>query len=121
MRIAQIVSTYPPYRGGMGGVAFEYTERLRARGADVEVLTLENKDAQDIPEYVHHIHPLVSVGNAGIAPSLFRHLQEYDILHLHYPFFGGAEPVAIRKLFGRQRALLLTYHMDAVGEGLRAG
>ena len=32
MKIAQVICSYPPYRGGMGNVAYEYTERLRNRG-----------------------------------------------------------------------------------------
>ncbi|MBI4276571.1 glycosyltransferase, partial [Candidatus Uhrbacteria bacterium] len=41
-------------------------------------------------------------------------------VHLHYPFFGGAEFVALWKqfvLYPRPCPLVVTYHMDAVADG----
>ena len=102
MRIAQVTPVYPPYRGGMARVAFEYTERLRARGHDVEVCS-----------------PRLRVGNAGLLLSLPSTLADFDIVHLHYPFYGGAEPVAHARSSGQIRALVVTYHMDATAPGLK--
>ena len=100
MRIAQVTPVYPPYRGGMARVAFEYTERLRARGHEVEVCS-----------------PSVRAGNAGLLhPSA---LVGFDIVHLHYPFYGGAEPVAHARSSGQIRTLVVTYHMDATAVGLK--
>ncbi len=97
MRIAQVTPVYPPYRGGMGRVAFEYTERLRSRGHDVHVFTPRHGEPDDITQrdadYVHRIQARLSVGNAGLLPSLPTDLVGFDIVHLHYPFYGGAEPV----------------------------
>lgn len=117
--IAQIVCTYPPYRGGMGRVAFEYTERLRARGYNVHVFTTKQKVHVEDPEYVHRIPSIIHVGNAGVMPSLFKRLAGFDLVHLHYPFYGGAEPVIVRKALRHDQALVLTYHMDATASGLK--
>jgi glycosyltransferase involved in cell wall biosynthesis len=119
MRIAHVTPTYPPYRGGMGGVVFEYTERLRARGHDAHVFTPRYRAVDGDPPYVHRLPALVSVGNAAVTPALVRHLADFDIVHLHYPFFGGAEPVALAQAAGRTGALVLSYYMDATANGVR--
>jgi len=129
-KIAHVVCTYPPYRGGMGKVAFEYTERLRARGYNVHVFTSQAENpllskegagggvAPD-PEYVHRIPAILSVGNASVMPSLFNRLKGFDLVHIHYPFFGGAEPVIVRKALRHDQGLVMTYHIDAVASGFR--
>ena len=46
-------------------------------------------------------------------------LAGFDIVHLHYPFYGGAEPVARARSSDQIRALVVTYHMDATAVGLK--
>ncbi|NQV90357.1 glycosyltransferase family 4 protein [Candidatus Uhrbacteria bacterium] len=117
--IAHVVCTYPPYRGGMGGVAFEYVERLRALGYNVHVFTIRDQEVADDPRHVHRIPSIVHIGNAGMLPSLFHRLAGFDLVHLHYPFFGGAEPVIVRKAMRPDQGLVMTYHMDAVADGMK--
>jgi glycosyltransferase involved in cell wall biosynthesis len=117
MNIAQVVSTYPPYRGGMGSVAYEYTERLRARGHHVHVFTPRYRRVAGDPPYVHRIPSPMHFGNAGAMPSLAYRLKGFDLIHLHYPFFGGAEPVIARKHIRPEQPLMMTYHHDVVGDG----
>ncbi|MEK7452136.1 MAG: glycosyltransferase, partial [Patescibacteria group bacterium] len=136
-KIAHVVCTYPPYHGGMGRVAFEYTERLRARGYNVHVFTSRHdhpqpssrlrltgqpilvKEGSSDPDYVHRVPAVLSIGNASIMPSLFQRLSGFDLVHLHYPFYGGAEPVIVRKALRPNQGLVMTYHMDAVAGGIR--
>ncbi len=122
-KIAQVVCTYPPYRGGMGRVAFEYTERLRARGYNVHVFTSQLTTSSGVgdidPDYVHRVPSVLSIGNASVMPSLFQRLKGFDLVHLHYPFFGGAEPVVVRKAIRHDQGLVMTYHMDAEADGVR--
>ncbi len=117
--IAHVVCTYPPYRGGMGTVAYEYVERLRARGYNVHVFTIQDQEVQDDPRHVHRIPGIIQIGNAGVLPSLFHRLAGFDLVHLHYPFFGGAEPVIVRKAMSQDQGLVMTYHMDAVASGVK--
>ena len=120
MKIAQVVSTYPPYRGGMGSVAHEYTERLRAHGHHVHVFTPRyHRLLEEDPKYIHRIPSPLHIGNAGVVPSLATRLKGFDVIHLHYPFFGGAEPVIIRKWIRYHQPLVVTYHMDVVGTGIK--
>ncbi|PJA45372.1 hypothetical protein CO174_03555 [Candidatus Uhrbacteria bacterium CG_4_9_14_3_um_filter_50_9] len=117
--IAQVVCTYPPYRGGMGNVAFEYTEHLRARGYNVHVFTTRQEEIKDDPRHVHRVPGVINIGNAGVLPSLFHRLSGFDLVHLHYPFFGGAEPTIVRKAMRHDQGLVMTYHMDAVATGAK--
>ncbi|MBI4435264.1 glycosyltransferase family 4 protein [Candidatus Uhrbacteria bacterium] len=117
--IAHVVCTYPPYRGGMGNVAFDYVERLRARGYNVHVFTIRGQEVTDDPRHIHRIPPILQIGNAGVLPSLFHRLAGFDLVHLHYPFFGGAEPVIVRKAMRPDQGLVMTYHMDAAADGMK--
>ena len=123
MRIAQVTPVYPPYRGGMARVPFEYTERLRARGHDVHVFSPQSGKTVLHPphelNYVHHVPAQLRVGNAALLPSLPSELAGFDVVHLHYPFYGGAEPVAHARASGDIRTLVLTYHMDASADGVK--
>lgn len=104
----------------MGNVAHEYVERLRARGYNVHVFTLqETFPPADDPRYVHRIPGIIQIGNAGVIPSLFHRLAGFDLVHLHYPFFGGAEPVIVRKAMTQNQGLVMTYHMDNFGAGVK--
>jgi glycosyltransferase involved in cell wall biosynthesis len=123
VRIAQVTPVYPPYFGGMARVAFEYTERLRARGHDVQVFTPRETGTgpagADEPAYVHRISAYFRVGHAALLPSLAPDLAGFEIVHLHYPFYGVAEPVAHARASGEIRRLVLTCHMDASAAGLK--
>lgn len=110
MKIAVVVSTYPPYRGGMGHVARDHAEALAKAGHEVTVL------APGVG-----LAPLFRVGNAACVPQLLWKLRGFDAVELHYPFFGGAEWVWLwRVLFGRRKRLAVLYHMDTVGRGALA-
>lgn len=100
-KIAIVVSTYPPYRGGMGNVAFHHAEELRKRGHTVEVFTPAT------------YRPVLRWGNGAIMFGLARRLRSFDHVFLHYPFFGTAELIALSSV-----RYTLIYHMDAIGRGL---
>ena len=100
MRIAEIVCTFPPYRGGIGNVAYDNSRTLIGGGKDVTVFTpfynfKSNNSNNDIP--VKRLFPIIKYGNAAFLPQLFWRLKKFDIIHLHYPFFGSAEIVLLLK------------------------
>ncbi|HJV32730.1 MAG TPA: glycosyltransferase family 4 protein [Patescibacteria group bacterium] len=108
MRVAVVVSTYPPYPGGMGNAAASHVEALKAAGHEVAVFSPGAG-----------LRPLFRVGNSACAPQLWWKLRGFDAVELHYPFFGGAEWVWLwKRTFGRRKRLAVMYHMDAVGAGL---
>ena len=55
-------------------------------------------------------------GNGACLPQLLWMLKNYDIVHLHYPFFGSAEMVWLAKILRRRKfKLFIHYHMDVLG------
>ncbi len=122
MKIAEVTSTFPPYKGGIGNVAYYNSWSLAALGHEVTVFTpLYKKFSQteELPFKVMRLYPWFKYGNAGILPQLWWHLPKYDVIHLHYPFFGGAETIYFLDKF-KDLKLVVTYHMDVVGTGLLA-
>ena len=127
MKIAQIICTFPPYKGGMGNVAYNFSKGLADLGNDVSVLTPDyseknNKFSNDskLNFKVLRLKPLFKYGNAAFIPQLFWKLDDYDIVHLHYPFFGATKIIILLKLFFRKKIkLIVHYHMDAKAYGFK--
>lgn len=115
MKIAQLVATFPPCHGGMGYVCQHSARELASRGHDVTVFTLDHgrlPPGGDPTEYsVARLRSPVLLGDAGWVPQLIWRLREFDVVHLHYPFYGGAEYAYLASVTGGPR-YLLTYHMD---------
>ncbi len=115
-RIAVVTPTFPPYRGGIGKVAELDSRQLAALGHDVHVFTPTRGAATDPSYAVHELRAWLRYGNAAFVPGVMPLVRSFDLIILHYPFFGGAEPLAFAKPFGRAK-LVLAYHMDVVGSG----
>lgn len=134
MKIAHIVCAYPPYHGGMGNVTFQMVQELAMRGHDVRVYTpgiysSEEIRSADAPEADHdsdtqqqiatvkRLAPALKYGNAAYLPSLKKELEDMDIVHLHYPFYGTANLVRRWRLKTKKGKLVITYHMDTRAPG----
>jgi glycosyltransferase involved in cell wall biosynthesis len=121
MKIAEVIATFPPYHGGMGYVCFQNSRDLALRGHDVTVFTLDHgrHTYERDPAYFQIVRlrtPFI-YGDGGLVPQLYNKLKGFDIVHLHYPFFGGAEYVYASSLF-RGQQYFLTYHLDVFGNSL---
>ncbi|MFA4873254.1 MAG: glycosyltransferase family 4 protein [Patescibacteria group bacterium] len=145
-RIAHITPVYPPYAGGIGVVAKNMAGGLAGRRWQVETFTptldnstqpplkLRGGEGGVMDNKITYLKPWLHVGNAALVPQL-RKLEGYDIIHLHYPFFGGAEFVLLGIIFQRfnsaffsdkatrdvprKSAFILQYHHDADAKGLK--
>lgn len=119
MRIAQVTPVFPPYRGGIGTVAEDYTEAMRRRGAEVTVFTPSYGRGLggERADQVQRMTGVIQFGNAALVPTLFWRLRDYDVIHLHYPFYGGALFAMLAAKLWRKR-FVLTYHMKTKGSGL---
>jgi len=122
MKIAIVTSTFPPYAGGIGNVAASNARELVKLGYEVTVFTpLYKSVKEEITDLkVRRVKPLFKYGNAAFVPALGRLLKDFEIIHLHYPFFGGAETIWLykRKFKKKKIKIILHYHMDVVGEGI---
>jgi glycosyltransferase involved in cell wall biosynthesis len=112
MKIAHVVASFPPDIGGMGRVAYDESIELIKRGHEVTVFTLSYPQNQyrddDQGIKIFRSKPLIRSGIAGLVPGWFKKFNEFDLIHLHYPFYGGAEWVWLSG-----RPYVTTYHMDA--------
>lgn len=119
MKISVVVSTFPPYRGGMGNVAAQQAAVLAQLGHEVTVLTPasgEPRTEKHDGYSVTFLPALFSIGNASVLPQLYTAITGADVVMLHYPFMGGAEAVAIAKRVRKDAKLVVYYHMDLVGQ-----
>jgi len=121
MKIAEVTPVFPPYKAGMSNVAYYNAWALSTLGHDVTVFTTKYKNgishSDEYPFKVQRLGAWFKYGNAGILPQLFYKLPSYDIIHLHYPFFGGAEIIYFLDKI-KDLNLIVTYHMDVFGTGL---
>jgi glycosyltransferase involved in cell wall biosynthesis len=121
MKIAEVVAVFPPYPGGTGFVCYNNARQLTRMGHEVTVFTIDYKylgyedDPADL-KIVRLRSPLL-YGGGALLPQLYKHLRDFDVIHLHYPFFGGAEFVYLASLLRGQK-YFLTYHMDVQKDSL---
>jgi len=120
MKIAQIVCRFKPYKGGISNMAFDESLGLAKLGHEVTVFTPFYNEADNnfisSDFKIERLHTLGKIGNGAFLPQLFWKLKDFDIVHLHYPFFGGAEIVWLAKKLNEHKIkLVITYHMDVVG------
>ncbi len=123
MKIAEVIAIFPPHHGGMGHVCLHNSLQLKGLGHEVTVFTL-SKTGFDYGEEknevmglrVVRLKPTIGLGDGGMVPGLFSRLKNFDVVHLHYPFYGGAEYVYLASLKGPK--YMITYHMDVFGDTL---
>ncbi|TAL19600.1 glycosyltransferase family 1 protein [Patescibacteria group bacterium] len=119
MKIAVVVTTFPPYHGGMGNVAEAQGRLLVQAGHEVTVFTTVAGAAAG--GYVlRRLRPLLRIGNGALIPQLFWRLRGFDAVLLHWPAFGLLEAALVwRAIFGHRSRFFVYYHMDAAAAGVR--
>jgi glycosyltransferase involved in cell wall biosynthesis len=126
MKITIVTPIFPPYRGGIGEAAYLEAVELARRGHEISVYTPKNLSGNLMAKNfkLHRLMPFLKYGKAAFLPQLFWKLPRTagDVIHLHYPFFGGAEVVYKLKVKSEKSKvklkLIITYHHDVIGNGL---
>jgi len=118
VHVAHVVPVFPPYRSGTGNVAWQQALHLSRLGVDVSVFTTAVSRPPSSPHGVNVValRPMLRRGNAACLPQILLRTAPFDIIHLHYPFFGTAELIAARRRLGGPR-LVLQYQFDVLGQG----
>ncbi len=129
MKIAHIVCIFPPAGGGIGTAASQFARLNAQAGHQVEVFTPLNKNNKKFPPdagqgpkiKIHWLKPFLSLGRGAVLPQLFWQLPKFDLIILHYPFFGTTEIVylsLIQRNLSQKKSrprLIVYYHMDTAG------
>lgn len=114
MKIAHVSATFAPYQCGTANVCYHNAHQLAQLGHEVHVFTAAVPQAAALEScdgfIIHRLRPLVQVGNAPLLPQLLWSLRGFDVIHLHYPFFGGEITTWAAQLSGTP--LVVTYHQD---------
>ncbi|MBI5465824.1 MAG: glycosyltransferase family 4 protein [Candidatus Kerfeldbacteria bacterium] len=119
MRVAQLTCVYPPYGGGIGTVAYHFA-RVASEEHEVTVFTPRYNRGLTFTKFegvkVEPLRPWFKWGNGAFLPQLAWRLREFDVVHLHYPFFGAQE---FLPWLGRRAKLVVTYHMTPQAPGIK--
>ena len=122
MRIAVVVSTFPPYQGGMGNMARAYALGLSRHGHEVEVFCPAGRKREEElpgPYRVQRLKAWARFRNSAFLPQLFNRLEGFDVVNLHYPFYGGVESILLKKWIRKEKLpLVVNFQMDNFGKGL---
>lgn len=117
LRIAIVSPVFPPYRGGIGTVAAHDAEQLRAAGHTVDVFTPAYKNRSVVQAGVTRLQPFYAWGNAAVLLGIISALRGFDVVHVHYPFFGTDILAALAcRLWNIP--LVVTYHMKPKAKGV---
>ncbi len=117
LRIAIVTPVYPPYRGGIGTVADHDATRLRALSHSVEVFTPSHKVPSSVEAGITRLQPFYAWGNGAVLFNLVTTLRGFDVIHLHYPFFGSDILAAFAARLWNI-PLVVTYHMRPKASGI---
>ncbi len=120
MKIAQVTSTFPPYMSGTGTASYFYALELAKLGNDVTVFTSNYPNiSYTYPSIIKvlRFNYFFKFGNAPFIPQLFG-IKKYDVIHLQYPFFFGAELVYIISKI-RRIPYVISYHNDTYANGFK--
>ncbi len=111
MKVLHLSCVAPPQIGGIGKVAAKEVELLKQRGIEADLSSPADKAFPALWRY----------GNTAVANpwGLKRLISGYDIVHLHFPFYGTAEVLASLKILGAKQRVVMTLHMDAQVEAKR--
>ncbi|MDD3285366.1 MAG: glycosyltransferase family 4 protein [Patescibacteria group bacterium] len=116
MKIAQIVCAFPPYAGGIGQSAYRLGEIL-SREHQVSTFTLapakeKNPKKPEAKQKIIFMRPYLRSGHGAFPIFLPFRLLSFDLIYLHYPFFGADALILLLSRLRRKQKLIIHYHMD---------
>lgn len=128
MRILQVVVRFHPYVGGVENTVLEVARRLAGRGHELRVVCADEPAGS--PPQVDGIEVVRlpwrgKIGNTNVCPGLraaLRREPRPDVIHTHLPtalFADAAAGFAASTRVPSGVPLVLTYHNDLVGDGLK--
>ncbi|MCC6563982.1 glycosyltransferase family 4 protein [Candidatus Uhrbacteria bacterium] len=112
MKIAHVSCVVPPH-GGIGTVAMREVTGLRARGHEA---VLFSPEAVENRSFVKQLPTAWRIGNASWLKGIREQVRGFDVLHLHWPYFGTIDRMLLST--ADLPPIVMTFHMDARPHGL---
>ncbi len=117
MKIAHISCVAPPDIGGIGTVALREVSGLRARGIEATLFAPESRiKNQESRSFVKRVPTAWRIGNASWLKGIREQVHGFDVLHLHWPYFGTIDRLLLSA--ADLPPIVMTFHMDARPHGL---
>jgi glycosyltransferase involved in cell wall biosynthesis len=96
----------------MGTVAFREVSGLRARGIEATLFAPEGGESRS---FIKGVPAAWHIGNAAWLKDIRNQVNDFDVLHIHWPFFGTADRLLLNT--DGLPPIVLTFHMDAQASG----
>lgn len=115
MRVIHVIPSAFEYFDDIRSVAFKLTDELHKLGVENEAFTLQyGQPSRATKASVRESSPSVHnyVGNFDID-SAIKSFSDFDIVHLHCPFFGAAGKILKWKKLNSGIPLVAFYYRDA--------
>ena len=121
LKIAQVSPVLLKNGGGTGQACYQLAKALTTfDDIETEIFLPETqKQTKKIEEEIkiNYIKPICWRGNFAYVPELADKLENFDLIHLHYPFYGGAEFVlAASKKYNIP--YVITFHTETIFSNL---
>jgi glycosyltransferase involved in cell wall biosynthesis len=102
----------------MGTVAFREVTGLRARGIEATLFAPASRDAHHASSeksFIKRLPTAWHIGNASWLKGIREAVKGFDILHLHWPYFGTIDRLLLST--DGLPPIVMTFHMDAKPHG----
>ncbi|MBI5254793.1 glycosyltransferase family 4 protein [Candidatus Falkowbacteria bacterium] len=124
MKIAHVAYFPPAVKAshfGIGHAVHYLSEELVRLGHDVTVFVSWSPGIKKFKEHSYKIKtlwPVVKFGHIFFAPTLWFGLRKFDIVNVHYPFWGALEIVGLYKFLHKDRMkFVISYDADILPKG----
>lgn len=119
--VAIVVCAWPPGGGGIGNNAYYQLKELVRVPVTARALTPAYRFIdRDFSLPVSYLPAILPAGKAGFMRGLKHQLEQFDVIHLYWPFFGADLQAARFKRRHPEKKLVIHYQMDPIGQGIKA-
>ncbi|HSR88882.1 MAG TPA: glycosyltransferase family 4 protein [Candidatus Udaeobacter sp.] len=114
MRVIHVIPSAFEYFDDIRSQAFKLLEELNKLGVETEAFTLQygspnREEKASIKEAAPSVHSHIGDFN---AKNVIESFSDFDIVHLHCPFFGAAGKILRWKKLNPNSPLVITYYRE---------
>ncbi|MFH0814975.1 MAG: glycosyltransferase family 4 protein [Candidatus Falkowbacteria bacterium] len=125
MKIAQIAYFPPAIKAthfAIGHAVHFLSEELVRLGHEVTVFVPRSQGIKKFKEHNYKIKtlwPIFRFGHIFFAPTLWFNLRKFDVVNVHYPFWGVLEMIGLYKFLHKDKMkFVISYDVDVLPKGV---